>query len=124
MSTLRFRLSAVNNFLLITSVYRTASARPSASSNQYSPIMPLRAPSSRFFFAKWAILMHIRLSLSPCAPNHIILFVHVTTKAEMCLVTEENEVQEIRIVFDSLTDNLPKGTSLIVIYIRSCNICI
>jgi len=44
-----------------------------------------------------------------------ILFVHVTTKAEICLVIEENEVQEIRMVFDSLTDGLHNGTSLSVI---------
>ena len=46
-------------------------------------------------------------------PEAHILFVHVTTKVDICLVTEKNEVQEMRMVFDSLTDVLPKGTSLI-----------
>ena len=45
--------------------------------------------------------MLMRLILSP---KEHILFVHVTNKMEICLVTENNEVQEIRIVFDSLID--------------------
>jgi len=40
------------------------------------------------------------------------VFVHVTIKVEICLVTEKNEVQEIRMVFGSLTYSLLEGTSL------------
>ena len=45
-----------------------------------------RAPNSNFLHAEWAILMLIRLSLSPKVD---ILFVHVTTNVEICLVTEK-----------------------------------
>ena len=54
-----------------------------------------------------------------------ILLIHVTTKLEICLVTEKNEIQEIRTVFDWLTGGLPKGTSFTIISIDwSCKICI
>ena len=38
-------------------------------------------------------------------PKPHILFVHVTTKVEICFVNEKNEVQEIRMVSDSLNDD-------------------
>jgi len=73
-----------------------------------------RAPNSHFVRTKWVILMLMRLSLSPQAH---ILFVHVTTKVNICLVTEKHAVQEIRMVFISLIDGLPNGTSLSLICI-------
>jgi len=50
-------------------------------------------------------------------PKAHILFVNVTTKMEICLVTDIKEFQEIRMVFDSLTDGLPKDMSLSLICI-------
>jgi len=52
------------------------------------------------------------LSLSP--RSHV-LFVHVITKVEICPLNEENEVQEVRMVFDPLTYGLTKRMSLNVI---------
>jgi len=43
-----------------------------------------------------------RLILSPKAH---IMFVHITTKVEICLVTEKNEFNEIRIDFDLICLN-------------------
>jgi len=47
-------------------------------------IMTQRTPNSQFLHTKYTILMLVRLSLSRKAH---ILFVHVTTKVEICLVT-------------------------------------
>jgi len=52
-----------------------------------------RAPSSHFLHTEWAVLMHIRLGLSP-KPHTSILFVHGTTKVKIYFVTDKNEVQE------------------------------
>jgi len=49
--------------------------------------------------------MFMRLSLSP--KTHT-LFVHIIPKAEICLVAYKNEVQDVGMVFDLLTDGLPK----------------
>jgi len=50
-------------------------------------------------------------------PKAHIVFVHVTTEVEIRLVTEKYEVQEFRMVFDSMTDGLSKGTLLSLISI-------
>jgi len=46
-----------------------------------------------------------------------ILFVHVSTKVGIYLATEKIKVQEIRMVFESLTYGLLKGTPLNLICI-------
>ena len=74
-----------------------------------------RAPNSHFLQSKWTILVLMRLSLSPKAH---IMFVHITTKVEICLVTEKIEAQEIRVVLDSLTDSLPKPSVVSQTYLH------
>jgi len=63
-------------------------------------------PNIHFLDTKWAILMLMKLNLSPKA--HIFLFM-LGTKVEICLVTEKNELQEIKMIFDSLTDGCPNA---------------
>jgi len=55
----------------------------------------------------WAILMLMRLS-----PKAHILFVHMTTNVEICLITDESEIQEISMIFYSLTNGFPQKVSL------------
>jgi len=81
--------SAGMNFLLISSVcfhsYQMFSSI-------FEPAWPDKgittqcAPNILFFHTNRAVLMLMKLSLSPKAH---ILFVHVATKVEMCLVTEK-----------------------------------
>jgi len=66
------------------------------------------AQNSHFIHTKWVIMMLVRLSLN--LKLHI-LFLHMTIKVEICLVTEENGVQKVMMVFDLLTNCLSMTTS-------------
>jgi len=52
------------------------------------------------------------LGIASIDPKAHILFVHVTTEVEICLINEKNEVQELSMFLNSLTDGLSKATSL------------
>jgi len=71
-------------------------------------IVTQRIPNSQFLHTKCAMLKLMRLNLSPKVH---ILFVHMTTKVEVYFIAK-NDVQEIKMFFDSLTDDLPEDTSL------------
>jgi len=103
------------NFLLICSVYLSVfSFRTSI--NILEPVWSRnaitmqRALSNNFLHTKW-----VKLSLSTKAH---MLFVQVTTTVEICLVVERNVSPRIEVVFNSLTDGLPKGMTLSLICIN------
>jgi len=50
-------------------------------------------------------------------PKALIIYSRDHYKVEICLFNEKNETQEIRMVFCSLTDGLPKGMSFSLICI-------
>jgi len=91
MFTPRLPLSARMNSVLITLIYRCFhSYRTSISILE--PVWPdhaittQREPNSNFLQTKWVVLMLMKLRVNPEAH---IMFVHVTTKVEICLVTEK-----------------------------------
>ena len=91
--------ATVSGCFLIRSMYRsgfTVTGSPSASSNVYGLIMPLRHNPHQtviFFHTKWAILMIMKPSVSPEGAYSVFfmrrLFVHETTEEEIFLVTEK-----------------------------------
>ena len=100
--------------LLISSFYRsvlTVTGRPIASSNKYDPMVPLRPNTHQTITLSTlclTILMLMRFSTNPKAH---ILFVTVATKEQVCFPTEQGS----RMVFDSLTDDLPTDTHFDVV---------
>ena len=66
--------------------------------------------------------MFMRLSLGP---NSHVLYVNLSAKVSVCFINKENQVQKVRVVFNSPTDALTKGKPLCLDWeVWACRICI
>jgi len=60
------------------------------------------------------------LMLGGLSPKAYILFIHITTEVEVCLVTEKMKSKKSVMIFNLLIDVLPKGMSQS--YLHQCEV--
>ena len=78
-------------------------------------IVPYGTPHCNPLHTQWSKHMFVRLGLDP---KLHVLFVNLSAKMKMCFITKENQVQKVRVVFNSLTDALTKCKPLCLICSR------
>ena len=59
-------------------------------------------PHCNLLHTQWSRHMFLRLGLGP--KSHV-LFVNLSAKVKVCFISKENQVQKVRVVFNSPTDN-------------------
>ena len=71
----------------------------------YYAIVPHGTPHCNLLHTQWSKHMFMRLDLGPKVH---VRFVNLSAKVKACFITKENQVQKVRMVFNSLTDALTK----------------
>ena len=76
-------------------------------------IAPYGTPHCNLIYTQWSKHMFMRLGLGP---KSRVLFVDLSAKVKVCFISKENQVQKVRVVFNSPTDALTKCKPLCLIY--------
>ena len=68
-------------------------------------IAPYGTPHCNLLHIQWSKHMSMRLGLGP--KLHVV-FLNLSAKVKVCFITKENQIQKVRVVFNSPTDALTK----------------